>query len=201
MWTLQLSQMWWLTRNLSNGVVGSFTYTVKSTTQLRTKQCCMGLIKLNSFQDCPARRGTGHYNQDTWTLRQASYRHTMQKVVPSTKNSLYCCWNHCKHHGLYTFTQSQSMAFHCFLDRVKHTEVTRWKIWAVGSSVQHLPAEAQHVDESICTTKGTNAVVQHHVLIAMSASFNLWHTQLLGAPSKPIIMASCNWITMDPLKL
>jgi hypothetical protein len=48
-WTLQLSQMWWLTRNLSISVVGSFTYTVKSTTQLRTKQCFMGLAQMKSI--------------------------------------------------------------------------------------------------------------------------------------------------------
>jgi hypothetical protein len=50
----------------------------------------------------------------------------------------------------------------------------------VGSSVQHLPAEAQQLEDSTRTAKGINTVVQHHVLIAMSATFNLWHRQLLG---------------------
>jgi hypothetical protein len=56
----------------------------------------------------------------------------MEKVVTSIKNSQYCCWNHCKHHGLDTSTQSKSMALHCLNDGRTHRS---YKVKDLGCGV------------------------------------------------------------------
>jgi hypothetical protein len=95
----------------------------------------------------------------------------VNQLIPSTKNTLGCCLNHCTTVVL-TSSDLSLWAFSTFLRETKNLEVIWWQVWTEWEMVQHLAVyRVQYVLDST-GHMGTGIVIQHMSVWACQDSFS-----------------------------
>jgi hypothetical protein len=145
----------------------------------------------------------------TWALKQASLWDA-SKWIPSTKNFLGCCWNHCILGGHDGLVQSV-FAHEPFLEGAEHTEVS-WRAWSAATLKQVMSCDITCDHARLVSLGGSMKVLEcstvalyfvcddgpfmlKSCVFRSDESIKGYHGALIStsSPGSSLEMASINW--------